>query len=304
MQTYISALIHGIRELGWDVRVFQQDRVDFKHSVCDGISITGICIPEKCRKKNDIFVNKVLSTRIERETYITLYASEIIIPSFSVPNSMVIQHGIYWDVPSDKNLPLWIQMVKRYILDFGVIKKIQRVDHVVCVDYNFVNWYRAHIASARVKLSAVPNFTALCPQTRKTNDKISIIFARRFFEFRGTRIFTEAIEKLLTEYNNIQVLVAGTGPDESYMKKRLARWNSVVFTQYTSSDSLTIHSTQHIAVVPSIGSEGTSLSLLEAMAAECAVVCTNVGGMTNIILDRYNGRIINPNVDDLYEAIK
>lgn len=59
-----------------------------------------------------------------------------------------------------------------------------------------------------------------------------------------------------------------------------------------------------IAVVPTIGSEGTSLSLLEAMAAHCAVICTNVGGMTNIVIDQYNGLMIKPTEADLVYAIE
>ena len=39
------------------------------------------------------------------------------------------------------------------------------------------------------------------------------------------------------------------------------------------------------------------------MAAECAVVCTNVGGMTNIVIDGYNGLMVNPDVEELYRAL-
>lgn len=39
------------------------------------------------------------------------------------------------------------------------------------------------------------------------------------------------------------------------------------------------------------------------MAAGCAVICTNVGGMTNIIIDGYNGLMINPDEDSLYKAL-
>ena len=64
-----------------------------------------------------------------------------------------------------------------------------------------------------------------------------------------------------------------------------------------------IHRDKDIAVVPTIGSEGTSLSLLEAMASGCAVICTNVGGMTNIVLNGYNGLMISPEEEELYRAL-
>ena len=41
------------------------------------------------------------------------------------------------------------------------------------------------------------------------------------------------------------------------------------------------------------------------MSAQCAVIASNVGGMTNIILDNYNGLMVNAgDAEDLYLAIK
>lgn len=109
----------------------------------------------------------------------------------------------------------------------------------------------------------------------------------------------------MDEYKNVAVTVAGNGPDEEWMKQRLNRYENVLFTHYESQESLEMHKDKHIAVIPTVGSEGTSLSLLEAMSAQCAAVCTNVGGMTNIVLNGYNGLMVNSgNVNQLYKAIK
>ena len=40
------------------------------------------------------------------------------------------------------------------------------------------------------------------------------------------------------------------------------------------------------------------------MSAHCAVVCTNIGGMTNIVLDEYNGLMVNPESEEIYNAVK
>ena len=64
------------------------------------------------------------------------------------------------------------------------------------------------------------------------------------------------------------------------------------FISYESCDSYQIHKDKDIAVVPTTGSEGTSLSLLEAMASNCACICTDIGGMTNIVLNNFNGLIV------------
>ena len=64
------------------------------------------------------------------------------------------------------------------------------------------------------------------------------------------------------------------------------------------------HNKIDISVVPTLGSEGTSLSLLEAMASSCAVICTPVGGMSNIVINEFNGIIVNYKSSEIAIAIK
>ena len=118
------------------------------------------------------------------------------------------------------------------------------------------------------------------------------MFARRFEKFRGTRIFGEAISRILDEYNNIEVTVAGWGSDASWLHEKLDKYSNVKFITYDATDSLKIHEDKHIAIVPTTGSEGTSLSMMEAMSSQCAVIISDVGGMTNVVIDKFNGRIV------------
>jgi glycosyltransferase involved in cell wall biosynthesis len=58
-----------------------------------------------------------------------------------------------------------------------------------------------------------------------------------------------------------------------------------------------------ISIIPTIQSEGTSLSCLEAQASGNAVIATTVGGLTDLILHAYNGLLIEPTGVDLYQAL-
>lgn len=303
VQTYITNLIKVIKGLGWRVRVFQQDNSYHKCAPEENLEIISVDLSNAGRKKYKKLLEYAIATRIPDQQYLTLFGSDNIIPKLYHEGSIAIQHGIFWDVPSKKTKPLWIGVLSKFVNAVLVLRRIQNIERLVCVDYNFINWYRAHIPNSAVLLFAIPNFTDIPVLSEKNDNEINIIFARRLFDYRGTRIFAYAAEKLLCRYSNIKITVAGTGPDEKYMRQSLEKYPNVVFTEYRSEESLKIHSSQHIAVVPSIGSEGTSLSLLEAMATGCAVVCTNIGGMTNIILDGYNGLMVSPDGDALYSAI-
>ena len=72
---------------------------------------------------------------------------------------------------------------------------------------------------------------------------------------------------------------------------------------FRSSESVLFHYNFDIAVVPTIFSEGTSLSLCEAMASGCFPIATHVGGMTNMLIDGYNGKLVYPSEGMLYKAI-
>ena len=223
-------------------------------------------------------------------------------------NTIAIQHGVAWDIPSlrPKSYAENIISIFKNILRVLVKNnKYRKCKHIVCVDYNFVNWYRSQIAYIDNKLYVIPNFSEIPEYRKRINKKeIKIIFARRFEEYRGTRIFIKAINNLLNKYDNLKVTLAGDGSDKEWIEKNILFREKVDFIRYEAEESIKIHSEYDIAVVPTRGSEGTSLSLLEAMAAGCAVVSTYVGGLSNIVLDGYNGFLVEPEVEAVEKGIE
>ncbi|UKI57385.1 MAG: glycosyltransferase [Clostridium sp.] len=65
-----------------------------------------------------------------------------------------------------------------------------------------------------------------------------------------------------------------------------------------------IYKKTDISLIPTIYSEGTSLSCLEAMATENIVISTRIGGLCDLIIDNYNGYLIEPTEEDLYNKLK
>lgn len=285
IQTYIYNLCRVIKRMGYQAVIYQIGNDDFSVEY-DNCTVKGFkCAPNKL---------STLALKSIPTDELVIFATEELTHKWQGP-SIAIQHGIYWDRPnySMKNSFLNnFYVFRRANQAYKKICQMEQADAVVCVDYNFINWYRSQVAYPRINTVAIPNFTDIPPKIEKPDDKINIIFARRFVEFRGTRVFALAIKPLLEKFNNINVTIAGEGPDEQWLKDELGSCECVNFTKYSSSEAIQMHSDKHIAVIPTTGSEGTSLSLLEAMASHCAVVCTDVGGMTNIVVDDYNGKII------------
>ncbi|EFH5568346.1 glycosyltransferase family 4 protein, partial [Escherichia coli] len=176
---------------------------------------------------------------------------------------------------------------------------------VVCVDYNFKNWIKTFVYKNKERFVVIPNFADTpCLSEHYDSESINILIARRFVKRRGIDLAVKVARQILNNKSNINFTFAGSGP-EQYLVDELKKEypNSVYQTSYKSEDSIHFHQQYDIAIVPSIGSEGTSLSLLEAMSAKCLVIATDIGGMTNIILDGFNGRMIPPIEEEMIACL-
>lgn len=304
IQTYLKHLIAVLDDMRLSCCIHQRADVDFVKEYA-GHVVYGYKI-DKDARENKHLVKKALAKVNIQQDRVIFGCESCAVTNPGVP-AIGIQHGVSWDKLDEKNKDGWRAQVifLRKVLDtYDIIKRLSRLDNTVCVDYNFVNWFKAQIAFPKTRFTIIPNFTEILSSVPvKPKDKINIIFARRFFPYRGTRIFAEAISRILCEYGNVSVTIAGSGPDEEYLHEHIVGHN-VNFIKYNSEESMKIHKDMHISVVPTTGSEGTSLSLLEGMGCGCVPICTYVGGMSNIVIDRYNGLIVRPESASIYSALK
>lgn len=305
IQTYITNLISVFLEIELGVVIHQRADTNFEKIINNGtVRVYGYRYTGSIRRFPQYLFNNAIE-HIDKQKDIILFGTDSLICDSKGYKTLAIQHGVFWDKPQPycSNVKYLVEYLKQSYRAWRTIKTIRKVDRLICVDYNFVNWYRALVAFPQITLRVIPNFSVIEQLPQKSNKIIKIIFARRLFLYRGTRIFASAVKKLLKLELPIDVTIAGEGPDEDYLKQLFKDNHNVHFIKYDSTESLAIHSDKDIAVIPTVGSEGTSLSLLEAMSAKCAVICSNVGGMTNIVLNRYNGIMINPNEQELFQAL-
>lgn len=274
----------------------------------NGIEIRGV---KKLQTNNSLKQSKLLLNEVlkvaDKESDLVIWGTDTLAVKTDKIKTLAIQHGIGFDFIANgrKSLrvmkALKLQLLYKFLQRHKSLSSFMRSEHKVCVDYNYLNWVRTMLPREDLKnIHVIPNFTYINDResiNQSENAEIKILFARRFSEERGVLILIDIIEGLMKKYKNISFTIAGDGPYSELLHEKYDSKGNITITKYEQSESLEIHSKHHIAIIPTYGSEGTSLSLLEAMTSGCVPVASNVGGMTNIILDGYNGFLVEPTAE-------
>src|SRR5690606_26190344 len=143
----------------------------------------------------------------------------------------------------------------------------------------------------------IPNFSKVTEKENIIFRDLSIIritFCRRFEAMRGVHIMLDIVKEISAKYDDVQFSIFGDGSMKELIMKEIGLIPNVFIGRYGPGESEEINLASHISIILTYGSEGTSLSLLEAMAAGSVPVVSNVGGMTNIVIDGFNGFMVNP----------
>lgn len=336
IQTYLLKLGELIADIGWEPMVLQLAESDFQREV-GLVKIRGKQGIPTSSDPNVIgrFLTKFAEEWICSDSGILIFGSDTFFVDSTI-TSIAIQHGVFWDMPRSgmpeapvKNVGILParcnQKLNSLIRSFrkSRINQIRRawksagndideanrnIRFMVCVDYNYYNVYKAQGKPLRARTWVIPNFAELATTDEMSSKSIStghvrILFARRFFWYRGTRLVAPVFKRILSEFPQVSITLAGDGPDEVWLREYFSDTERVVFTKYEHHESKSVLLSHDIAVVASLGSEGTSLSAIEAMGAGCTVVATCVGGLTNIILDGHNGKLAMPDEESFYGAL-
>jgi teichuronic acid biosynthesis glycosyltransferase TuaC len=142
-----------------------------------------------------------------------------------------------------------------------------------------------------------------------TEQKI-ILFVGQLNKEKGVDYLLKAISKIYSKshYNkDVRIIIIGYGSENenlTSLSKQLGITDKVTFTGPIMGEKLAKwYSLADIFVLPSL-IEGRPSVINEAMASECAIVATNIGGIPEQVNDGYNGFLIEPkNIDMLAEKI-
>ena len=314
VETYLWQLTRLCADLGYEPVVVQSADIPFDRSF-DHLRVIGVDTSGINTRRVPRVLFKAIAPNLQRDDILIFGADHCSVPVGPF-KAISIQHGVFWDLPcrflTNRRIAhsgLFGSWYKMHVAH-QARRLFENCDTRVCVDHNFLNWYRTLRSGPPGGDNwVIPNFTELAPPAKAatlpgTQDQISILFARRFVEYRGTKLMAAATSQLLSEYPRVTFTFAGDGPDSSWLRTRFDGCDRVDFIRYHPKDALGQVLRHDISVIPSLASEGTSLAVAEAMGAGRVVVASHVGGITNMIIDNYNGLLVIPEVLALVAALR
>lgn len=315
--TLIMHLIPVLQACGLEVRIFQCSQRQFK-SDYNGVPVVGIpLIPGKSGSNEQIVqtLREIAAQSGGSDDRVEIFAADF----FSVwnrnPLAIAVQNGIAWDAPFhlERNKIEctlgWKEHLNRWRCQERGLRRFERCYNRVAVDLYFLNWYRSFRGPdypGRVFYNPNPAPVMAWNTERENRNRASdvrIIMARRMVPEKGTRLAAKVVKRLLSERNDVQVTFAGEGSDRQFLMELFAGEKRVDFTVFKPEEAAQINQKYDIAIIPSLCGEATCLAVLEAMAAGCAVVATNMGGTITQIFDGYNGKLCWPTEEDLFHSI-
>lgn len=241
-----------------------------------------------------------------------ILATDQITPVIPHPRIIGIQHGIYWDLPAG----IYRKYKNRYLLrslklfdNYRNYRRSGKFRRLICVDYNFLNWKRTlsrelDEKNYRVILNcAADRFFEIQPADIR-NHHLTILFPRRFVKLRGCLMFVRVVSKLMATCQNFRVIIAGEGPLEDEMKRILPPGEKVHYTSTSYQEMPELIMGCDVVVIPSLGSEGSSLAVIEGMSAGRMVVASNTGGINNLIISGFNGLLCSPEPQSFYTTLE
>jgi glycosyltransferase involved in cell wall biosynthesis len=298
-ERYLIDLTHLIRDWGYNAEIYQPATFPWIRYYRD-IKVNGFVCGEEIEEIGEAFDQTIPKGSL------TIYHAFYLTPathSQSCP-SIGISHGNYWDTSSfQASRANFERHVQR------ILNSIRQLNRLVCVDTNTINWLRAIDYYLSSKTTYIPNYVDLeqfKPSPLPEGEEIIICFPRRLYKPRGFYLLLENVDFLLSKYPNVQIHFVGKADrKEADIVNRLVKesYGRVQWYNCPPEEMYKVYERSHIVLVPTVSSEGTSFSCLEAMACGRAVIATDVGGLPNLIIDGYNGRMIPPRADALRSAL-
>jgi len=309
-ERYLLDLSEICTELGSELVVFQYGNYPWMRRF-KNIDIVSLSRYEqradgwilRCAKE----FNHIFYQQVQGRTALNIYSAFFEVWPLAATPNIGISHGVSWDTPScefDNAIEFWF-MNQRYI------EAAKACEDLISVDTNSASWLQTVDFSLSQNIKLIPNYVDISVFKPKEDylekrDKIVILYPRQLYAARGLYLVLEIMDDILEKYPEVEFHFVGRGggQDLGQIIDKQIKWADRVKYYPLSMDEMPqAYQAADISLIPTVHSEGTSLSCLEAMASGNAVIATRVGGLPDLIINNYNGFLIDPRPQELKQAI-
>jgi glycosyltransferase involved in cell wall biosynthesis len=145
--------------------------------------------------------------------------------------------------------------------------------------------------------------------SRRGEGPVRVLFLSRFVREKGGYELLEGFAQVAVAYPETQLTCAGDGPEAAGMRawvERQGLGGRVRFPGFVRGrDKAQLLADADIFAFPTYYGEGCPVSLLEAMAAGCAVISGDAGGIPDVFVDGVNGLMLSrPTGDKVGAALR
>lgn len=126
-----------------------------------------------------------------------------------------------------------------------------------------------------------------------------ILMASRLTREKNISMAIDAMRSVVKKHPKVGLIIVGSGPEQNTLQGMTIRYklqNNVILEPWTD-DPVSYYKTADCYVLTS-NYEGYGRTMVEAMAAGCPVIMTDVGIAGDIVKESVNGRIVQPNRPD------
>lgn len=153
-----------------------------------------------------------------------------------------------------------------------------------------------------LQLNALPTHDEACATLGLDPSLMYCAFIGRITKIKRPDRFLDVVTLLRDQGVALHFIVAGAGDLIEYCKERSAKENLPVIFLGWREDIETVLAASDLVILTS-DNEGTPLSLIQAGMARVSIVATNVGSISEIVLDRETGFLTDLSPASLVESV-
>ena len=185
-------------------------------------------------------------------------------------------------------------------------KGVGRLERVVSVDRNSLRYLPPALLPRIVVIPNCVDEHLFHPDVKPVpihTDRRVILVPRNLNVARGVQLIPAIAKSLRSRRSDFLFLVVGTGPLRRFLVQQIERHglaDCVRLAGHVDHDEMPhYYAASSLVLIPSIFSEGTSLSALEAMACGKPTMMSDIGGLCEIGEDGKSKLAVVPTVDGL-----